>query len=74
MVADEKRAGGPCSPRGVRPGGMTEAGFVFHGAECARLTAELEQARDASTLRDTPTLKSRAELNELLLRLRGVAR
>ncbi len=53
---------------GAERGLLPEADVEFHARECQRLTAELETARDASTLPDVPT--ARAALNELLVRLR----
>lgn len=49
---------------------LPDADFDFHARDCARLTAELEQARDASKLPPAPT--ARPALNDLLLRRRGV--
>lgn len=44
--------------------------FAFHEAEFARLLAEMERAAETSPLPELP--RARAELNALLLRLRGV--
>jgi predicted nucleotidyltransferase len=51
---------------------LREADFDFHAREYQRLTAELEQASEASSLPDGPT--SRAALNDLLIRLRRDAK
>jgi hypothetical protein len=47
---------------------LRDADVEFHRAEYLRLRAELEAARDASTLPEVPT--ARPALNDLLLRLR----
>ena len=47
---------------------LLEADMAFHQQEYERLVAELEQARDSSSLPDAPT--ARAALNDLLLRIR----
>ncbi len=47
---------------------LPDADMAFHERECQRLTAELEQARDASRLPAEPT--ALAALSELLVRLR----
>jgi hypothetical protein len=47
---------------------LRDADVEFHRAEYLRLRAELEAARDASTLHELPT--ARPALNDLLLRLR----
>ncbi len=49
---------------------LTAADMEFHRSEYRRLTAELEQAHEASSLPDQPT--ARDGLNDLLLRLRGL--
>jgi predicted nucleotidyltransferase len=49
---------------------LCNADLDFHSREYYRLTAALEQARDASMLPEEPT--ARAALNDLLLRLRGL--
>lgn len=54
---------------GTEHGTLGDADVAFHERECRRLTAELEQARDASHLPDAPT--SRAGLSDLLVRLRS---
>lgn len=59
-----KTAGGE---RGV----LTASDLTFHESEYHRLTAELEQARDASTLPQAPS--ARDGLNDLLLRVRDRA-
>ncbi len=48
---------------------LTAADMEFHQAEYERLTAELEQARDESSLPEMPS--ARNALNDLLLRVRG---
>ena len=47
---------------------LTDADVEFHRAQYLRLRAELEAARDVSTLPELPT--ARPALNDLLLRLR----
>jgi uncharacterized protein len=47
---------------------LNDADLEFHRAQYLRLRAELEGARDASTLPESPT--ARPALNDLLLRLR----
>ncbi len=54
--------------RGREQERLGEADVVLHEQQCQRLTAELEQAREASRLPDAPT--ARAALNDLLTRLR----
>jgi len=53
---------------GSERGLMEGTNFAFHEKEYARLTAELEEARDRSTLPDAPL--GRDALNDLLLRIR----
>lgn len=53
---------------GAEKGVLEDADVEFHRRECERLTAELEQARDASQLPEAPS--TRDALNDLLLRLR----
>lgn len=53
---------------GAEKGLVEGADFAFHEREVQRLTQELEQARDASALPETPT--ARDALNDLLIRLR----
>ncbi len=48
---------------------LPAADMAFHESEYERLTAELEQARDESSLPDAPS--ARDGLNDLLLRVRG---
>jgi uncharacterized protein len=48
---------------------LEEADLAFHQAEYERLRGVLQQAHEASPLPEAPT--ARAELNELLIRLRG---
>lgn len=47
---------------------LTDTDLEFHRAQYQRLRADLESARDASTLPESPT--ARPALNDLLLRLR----
>ncbi|MEO8270191.1 MAG: nucleotidyltransferase domain-containing protein [Aureliella sp.] len=47
---------------------LNAADLVFHQSEYDRLTKELEQAHEQSTLPETPS--GRQALNELLVRLR----
>jgi hypothetical protein len=56
---------------GGEQGALRDADFDFHGRECQRLTAELERARDGSKLPDSASARTRAALNDLLLRVRG---
>lgn len=49
---------------------LSETDFSLHEREYQRLLAELESARDASTLRESPTSAARAGLNDLLVRVR----
>jgi hypothetical protein len=53
---------------GPEKGALPETDFAFHEREYQRLRAELERARDTSTLPEAPS--ARAGLNELLVRLR----
>jgi len=55
---------------GTEKGLIEGADLAFHERECQRLTAELEAARDASSLPGVP--QGRDALNDLLLRLRQV--
>lgn len=55
---------------GVEKATLADADIDFHQGEFARLTAELEQARDNNHLPEMPTGKE--ALNDLLLRMRGV--
>jgi hypothetical protein len=59
-------------------GGVTDqledADCEWHAAEWRRLVERLERARDGSKLPDTPSSQTRAALNDLLLRARGVER
>ena len=57
---------------GSEHGLLRDADFDFHARECQRLTAELERARETSTLPNAVGAQTRAGLNELLLRVRGV--
>lgn len=54
--------------QGPEKGALDQSDLKFHEAEYARLVAELETARDNTTLPDKP--ETRAALNDLLLRLR----
>lgn len=56
---------------GTEHGPLPDADFALHASEYQRLTAQLERARDASTLPEAPT--ARPALNDLLLRLRRAA-
>ncbi|MBS0658800.1 MAG: nucleotidyltransferase domain-containing protein [Verrucomicrobia bacterium] len=49
---------------------LSETDFSLHEREYQRLLADLEAARDASTLRESPTPAARAGLNDLLVRVR----
>lgn len=49
---------------------LTDADFALHEREFRRLLAELEQARDASALREVPEAATREALNALLVRVR----
>jgi len=60
-LVERKREGGE---RGLLSG----ADLEFHRVECERLTAELEKARDASSLPDGPS--AQPALDDLLTRLR----
>jgi uncharacterized protein len=51
---------------------LKDADVEFHRREMERLTAELEQARDTSSLPEGPT--ARPALNDLLIRLREATR
>ncbi len=53
---------------------LRDGDFDSHARECQRLTAELERARDGSKLPDSASLQTRAAMNDLLLRVRGVER
>ena len=47
---------------------LMAADMAFHASEYGRLTAELEEAQDASSLPETAS--ARDELDDLLLRIR----
>jgi hypothetical protein len=64
-------AGGSAATGSFDPA-RSGADFDFHGRECQRLTAELERARDGSKLPDSASARTRAALDDLLLRVRGV--
>lgn len=49
---------------------LTDADIAFHEAEYQRLRAELQTAFEASKLPEIPADKTRAALNDLLIRLR----
>jgi predicted nucleotidyltransferase len=49
---------------------LDDGDFKFHHGEFARLLEELNRASENSSLLENPT--TRPELNDLLLRLRGV--
>lgn len=53
---------------GLENDAVTDADLSFHDAEYRRLTADLESARERTTLPDAPT--TRPALNDLLIRLR----
>lgn len=54
---------------GAEQSTLSGADMACHEAEYGRLTAELEQARDASSLPEAPSVKE--ALNDLLIRLRS---
>ena len=53
---------------GPEKGTLTAADLTFHESEYRRLRSDLESARDASPLPDSP--RSKDALNDLLIRLR----
>lgn len=52
---------------------LSETDFSLHEREYLRLLAALEQARDATALRESPEPAARAGLNDLLVRVRLAA-
>ena len=53
---------------------LTDADVSFHEREYERLRVELQEARDQCHLPDRPGDKTRAALNELLVRVRLAGR
>ena len=49
---------------------LDDADMAFHEKEYQRLRSELQAAHDASQLADLPSEETRAELNDLLIRVR----
>jgi uncharacterized protein len=49
---------------------LGDADIAFHEQEYQRLRSELQAAHDASQLPELPSEKTRASLNDLLLRVR----
>ena len=49
---------------------LEDANIAFHEAEYQRLRGELHTAHDASELPELPSEKTRAALNDLLVRIR----
>lgn len=55
---------------GAEQSTLAEVDLIFYQQEFERLRAELESAQANSTLREAPSEKSRAALNDLLVRVR----
>lgn len=64
ILISEVKLGGP--EKSILP----DADIAFQESEYQRLRGELQSAHDASKLPEAPDEKSRASLNELLIRLR----